>query len=68
MCFMQLLLENKMHGAYGINKLNEEAVRHHQATKQLSQEHAAKVAEAAAKRNIGACSGDVSNGTNSQPA
>lgn len=57
-----------MHGAYGINKLNEEAVRHHEATKKLNQEHAAKVAEAAAKRNIGAGFGDVSNGTNAQPA
>ena len=59
-----------MHGGYGINKLNEEAVRHHEATVKLNAEHAQKVAANAAERDgiNGAGSGDVSQDRHPAPA
>jgi hypothetical protein len=57
-----------MHGAYGINKLNEQAVAHHQAILRLNEEHAEVIRKQSKTRSIGAGSGDVKNGTNAQPA
>ena len=53
-----------MHGGYGIKKLNDEAVRHHEAIVKLNAEHAEKVSQIAADRRVGS-SVDV-NGTEAQ--
>lgn len=52
-----------MHGGYGINKLNEEAVRHHEATVKLNAEHAEKIKQQATARDSKGI-----NGTEAQPA